>query len=170
MLTIRTFQPADAPAVRRLFARSLMDFAGGLEEAVQAYVQHSLSDDLADIPHHYLSEASSHFWVADSDGSVVGTVGIQRRSPEEAELRRMSVAAGQRRQGIGGRLLDAAEAFCREQGYQRIHLTTVTLLQPAIAMYRKHGYRLVGEEQYGQVAGQHFVKQLLDRPRSVSNI
>ncbi len=160
MLTIRTFKPADTEAVHDLFARSLMDFAGGLEEAVEAYVQHSLSDDLADIPRHYLSEAASHFWVAESDGNIVGILGVQRRGAEEAELRRMSVAGGHRRQGIGSKLLDVAEAFCREQGYQRVRLTTVTLLQPAIAMYRKHGYRLVGEEEYGQVTGQHFVKEL----------
>jgi GNAT superfamily N-acetyltransferase len=160
MLTIRTFKHSDTQAVRQLFASSLMDFAGEMQDAVQAYVRHSLSDDLADIPRHYLSEAASHFWVAESGGSIVGTVGVQRRSPEEAELRRMSVAAGHRRQGIGSKLLEVAEAFCREQGYRRIHLTTVTLLQPAIAMYRRHGYRLEGEQEYGQVTGQHFVKEL----------
>lgn len=137
-----------------------MDFAGDMKDSVQAYVQHSLSDDLADIPRHYLNDVASHFWVAESGGSIVGTVGVQRRTREEAELRRMSVAAGHRRQGIGSKLLDVAEAFCREQGYQRIHLTTVTLLQPAIAMYLKHGYGLAGQEEYGQVSAQHFVKEL----------
>lgn len=160
MLTIRTFRTSDAQAVRQLFATSLMDFAGDLEEAVSAYVAHSLSDDLADIPRHYLSEPGNHFWVAEAGGQVAGMVGIQRRSPEEAELRRMSVAAGQRRRGIGGKLLDVAEVFCQQQGYRRVRLTTVSLLQPAIAMYRQHGYRLVGEEQFGQVTGQHFVKDL----------
>jgi ribosomal protein S18 acetylase RimI-like enzyme len=160
LLTIRTFRASDTQAVRQLFARSLMDFAGDRKEAVAAYVQHSLSDDLADIPQHYLGEPGSHFWVAEADGQVVGMVGIQHRSADEAELRRMSVAAGQRRQGIGGKLLDVAEAFCSQEGYRRVRLTTVSLLQPAIAMYRKHGYRLVGEEQYGRVTGQHFIKEL----------
>ncbi|MBM3942771.1 MAG: GNAT family N-acetyltransferase [SAR202 cluster bacterium] len=159
-LNIRTFHSADHQAVRQLFARSLMDFAGDLQEAVSAYVQHSLSDDMADIPRHYLSNPGGHFWVAELAGAVAGTVGIQRRSETEAELRRMSVATGQRRQGIGGQLLDTAEQFCREQGYRQIRLTTVTLLVPAIAMYRKHGYQQVGQEKYGQVCGLHFVKGL----------
>jgi putative acetyltransferase len=163
-LKIRTFQPSDTEAVHHLFARGMMDFAAGLEEDIRAYVQHSLSDDLADIPSHYLAQPGSHFWVAELDVRVVGIVGIQRRSDTEAELRRMSVAAEARRQGIGWKLLEIAETFCREQGYQRVRLTTVDLLQPAIAMYQKFGFQLVGEESYNQIVGKHFVKHLANRP------
>ena len=160
MLDIRTFRTSDAEAVRRLFSLGQMDFAAGLEEAVQNYIRRSLADDLADIPFHYLAEPGSHFWVADIAGQIKGMVGIQRRSPEEAELRRMSVAADTRRMGIGWKLLETTEAFCRERDYRRISLTTVTQLQPAIAMYQKFGYRLTGEQSYGVMRVQHFVKQL----------
>ena len=163
-LIIRTFQNSDAPAVHLLFARGMMDFACGFEQDVRAYIQHSLADDLADIPSHYLNEPGSHFWVAEQDGQLRGIVGIQRRDHAEAELRRMSVATESRRQGIGWKLLQTAEAFCREHGYQRIRLTTVDLLQPAIAMYQQFGYQLVGEEKYGQITGKHFVKQLANAP------
>ena len=162
-LKIHTFQPSDTEAVHHLFARGMMDFAAGFEEDIRAYVRHSLADDLADIPSHYLKEPGGHFWVAELDGQVVGMVGIQRRSDAEAELRRMSVASEARRQGIGWKLLEATETFCREQGYQRIRLTTVDLLQPAIAMYQKFGFQLVGEERYGQIVGKHFVKNLTNQ-------
>ena len=162
MLQIRTFQPADAEAVRRLFTNGQLDFASGthLEEEVRRYIQRSLSDDLADIPLHYQSQAGGNFWVAEADGEIKGMVGIQHRSDEEAELRRMSVAGNSRRQGIGRRLLESVEDFCREQGYQRIHLTTVSQLQPAIAMYQRCGYQLTGEENYGKMLVKHFVKYL----------
>ena len=137
-----------------------MDFAGGFEEDMRAYIQASLADDLADIPSHYLTEPGGHFWVAVLNHRVVGMVGIQRHDDAEAELRRMSVAKESRRQGIGWKLLETAEAFCREHGYQRIRLTTVHLLQPAIAMYQQFGYQLVGEERYGKITGKHFVKHL----------
>jgi len=39
-------------------------------------------------------------------------VDIQKRSNEEAELRRMSVAGDARRQGIGWKLLETVEEFC----------------------------------------------------------
>jgi GNAT superfamily N-acetyltransferase len=164
MLNIRTFRPADAGAVRLLFAQSLIDFAGNAAQTVESYVESSLADDLADISIHYLRSPGDHFWVAEAEGQIKGMVGIQRRDEGEAELRRMSVARDARRQGIGWALLETTESFCREQGYQQIRLTTVTLLQPAIAMYTRFGYRLTGEDQYGEIAAQHFVK-LLDDPR-----
>ena len=160
MLNIRTFHPADAGAVRLLFAQSMMDFAGNSAQAVETYVESSLADDLADISFHYLRLPGDHFWVAEVEGQIKGMVGIQRKDEKEAELRRMSVAKDARRQGIGWALLEITESFCREQGYQQIRLTTVTLLQPAIAMYTRFGYRLAGEDQYGEIAGQHFIKQL----------
>jgi GNAT superfamily N-acetyltransferase len=139
-----------------------LDFARGthLEEEVRRYIQRSLSDDLANIPHHYQIGSRSNFWVAEANGEIRGMVGIQHRSDEEAELRRMSVAGSSRRQGIGRRLLETVEEFCRQHGYRRIRLTTVSHLQPAIAMYQRCGYQLVGEEAYGKIMGQHFVKYL----------
>lgn len=164
MRTIRTFQPADAPAVRQLFAQGMLDFAEGFEDRIRGYIQRSLDDDLADIPAHYLNEPGNHFWVIEIDGQLKGIVGIQRRSDEEAELRRMSVASDSRRQGVGWKLLEITEAFCREQGYQRIRLGTASHLHPAIAMYRKFGYQLLEERQYGEVRGLRFVKHLTDSP------
>ena len=160
MLNIRTFRPADAGAVRLLFAQSMMEFAGNSIQAMEPYVESSLADDLADISFHYLRSPGGHFWVAEVEGQIKGMVGIQRKDEREAELRRMSVAGDARRQGIGWALLKTTDSFCREQGYQQIRLTTVTLLQPAIAMYIRFGYRLIGEEQYGEIAGQHFLKWL----------
>ena len=164
MAAIRTFRPGDAGEVRRLFARGQRDFAAGLEAEIEAYISRSLAVDLADIPRHYLGEPGSHFWVAEGDGRVLGMVGVEGRSDEEGELRRMSVASWVRRQGIGQWLLETVEHFCREQGYQRITLSTVTQLQPAIAMYRKLGFQQVGEETYGNMSVLHFSKNLVSHP------
>ncbi|MBO19799.1 MAG: hypothetical protein CL732_04575 [Chloroflexi bacterium] len=164
--TIRTFRPGDLTQVRDLFASGLMEFAGDVSDQVQRYVDHSLRDDMADIPGHYLSGLRSNFWVADSAGEVVGIVGIQpRERPDEAELRRMSVSPTVRRQGLGQRLLETTEEFCRGNGYRRICLSSVNILQPALAMYQKYGYRLVKEEPYGEPPHQvivvhHMIKEL----------
>ena len=123
-------------------------------------MESSLAGDLADISFHYLRSPGNHFWVAEVEGQIKGVVGIQGKDEREAELRRMSVAGDARRQGIGWALLETTENFCREQGYRQIRLTTVTLLQPAIAMYTRFGYQLAGEDQYGEIAGQHFGKLL----------
>ena len=152
MVTFRTYQPQDSSAVRNLFALGLADFSAGYETQVERYIQQSLNDDLSDIAVHYLASPANHFWVAELGGVVKGMVGVQWRSDEEAELRRMSVATDARRQGIGLGLLETVEVFCRENGHQRIALTTVTLLVAAIPMYEKFGFRLVGEEPYGIIS------------------
>ena len=106
MLKIRSLQPADSEAVRHLFTQGHLNLAQDpeLEEEVRRFIQYSLSDDLSDISRHYLGSSGNHFWVAEVEGQIKGTVGIQRRNDEEAELRRMSVAADSRHQGIGGEL------------------------------------------------------------------
>ena len=91
----------------------------------------------------------------------MGIVGIQpREQEEEAELRRMSVSSSARRQGIGRRLLETTEEFCRDKNYLRICLSSVHILQPALAMYRRFGYTTVKEEPYGPLTVHHLVKEL----------
>ena len=110
--------------MRDLFVKGLMDFAGEYRAEYCRYVRHSLDDDLSDISGQYLDSPSNHFWVAEDGDRVIGMVGVQRRSDEEAELRRMSVAAGARRQGVGLGLLETVQEFCRGMGYKRLKLTT----------------------------------------------
>ena len=154
---IRQYVPADLDPVQELFARGLIEFSGEAERGVRLYVENSLKDDMADISAHYLSQDRGNFWVAESvgtmdgKGEIVGIVGIQQMDVvDDAELRRMSVSSSARRQGIGRRLLETTEEFCREKGYRRICLSTVDLLAPALAMYRKYGYTTVKEERLGE--------------------
>ena len=159
-LTIRPFQSNDRAVVREIFAQGLLDFAGDYLPQVNNYIRESLDDDLADISANYLEPPGSCFWVAELDGKIKGMVGIQHRTDDEAELRRMSVAGDARGQGIARRLLETAEDFCRKWGYARIRLITDVLLETAIALYRKNGYRIVADETSGNVPGYRFVKEL----------
>ena len=139
-----------------------------MQREVRRYVDNSLKDDLADIPGNYQSNPRANFWVVEFDGALVGIVGIQpKERDEEAELRRMSVSSSVRRQGIGRRLLETTEVFCREQGYRRIRLSTVHILGPALAMYLSFGYTKVNEETYGEPPDRplivhHLVKELFE--------
>ena len=116
-----------------------------LDEEARRHVEHSLSDDLADIPAHYLARSRDHFWVVDIFKEGMGVVQVQERSDYEAKLRRMSVSSSARRQGIGMQLLTTVDEFCLEKGFRRITLSTATMLGPAMAMDASNGYRLVKE-------------------------
>ena len=165
-VNIRDFHPTDLQQARELFASGLMEFAGEMEQVVRRYVEHALQDDMSDIPAHYQSNSRVNFWVAESEQSVVGIVGIQpTENEDEAELRRMSVSSSVRRRGLGRRLLETTENFCRDQGYRRIVLSTVDILQPALSMYKSNGYTPVKIEPYsvppkGKMNVHYLVKEL----------
>lgn len=83
-------------------------------------------------------------------GDAVGELYIRLEPPEEAELEhfwpgtplleRALVAAGHRRQGIGTRLMAAAEDWLAEQGYRRVALAVMEDNQDAGRLYQELGY------------------------------
>lgn len=104
------------------------------------YVNHSLQDDLSNIPQVYGS-SNGCFLVAtdDATGRIVGTVGGQGKGPDLFELRRMSVDANCQGQGLGRRLLQRLHQECKNG---KITLSTTSIQYAAHALYRKNGYAM----------------------------
>ena len=124
----------------------------GIEEATQQYIDKSINDDLCRINEVYLSRTDSpkgNFWVAYREGSseLLGMVGLQYISNEEAELRRMSVSRSARREGVGSLLLNELLKFATEQGYQKCILSTLTRMEPGRRLYEKFGFTTTKTEQ-----------------------
>jgi GNAT superfamily N-acetyltransferase len=150
---IRRYQATDAQAVIRVFEEFMDELApAALRAEFRAYVEHAIGVELGRIDEYYLAREGHGFWVAD-DGGVIGMVGVERHSAGAAELRRMAVAASHRRRGIARSLLHTAEAFCREQGYATMVLSTSELQAPAMRLYESSGYRCVRTET--ATAGSH---------------
>jgi GNAT superfamily N-acetyltransferase len=143
-LEIRRYREADQPGVIRLF-RQFMDelTPRDMKADFDSYVEIAIRGELSRIPEYYFAKPRQGFWVADIEG-VVGMVGIEQSSERVAELRRMAVETSQRRRGIARALLQAAEAFCRESGYDRIELNTSERQAAARRLYEASGYRLLG--------------------------
>jgi ribosomal protein S18 acetylase RimI-like enzyme len=72
----------------------------------------------------------------------------------------MRVTAAHRRSGIAQRLLDVAEAFCRQQGYRRIVLDTTERQDAAMRLYEKNGYVLLDERLRGGFMAFLYEKEL----------
>ena len=103
-----------------------------------------LNPDLLTVRGSYF-DRGDHFWVAlDETGKVVGCVGYSS-VPDSAEavLHRLYVRPELKRRGIGGALLETAEAYMKAQGKTAVR---VHLGEPreqwfeAYAFYPKHGY------------------------------
>ncbi|XP_066535811.1 N-acetyltransferase 8-like [Hoplias malabaricus] len=111
------------------------------------YIQVSLHKDLNHIRQTYLEQPNSCFWVAESQGRVVGTVACLPAEKNEGclELKRMSVKHSHRGQGIAKALCRTVADFARERGYPAVILYTSIVQTDAQKLYEHMGYRKVRE-------------------------
>jgi putative acetyltransferase len=96
--------------------------------------------DLADVEGSYWKNGGVFHVVLSPDGSIIGSAGLFRLNPEEAELRKMYLLPAARGRGIGKRLLGRLIADARCLGYQRVVLETASVLTEAIDLYRSAGF------------------------------
>ncbi len=73
-------------------------------------------------------------------GEILGTCALLRHSPEEYEIAKMAVAPAARGRGFGDLLMQACIAYARQHAAQRVVIVSNTVLEPAIRLYRKHGF------------------------------
>jgi len=160
--SIRTYRASDHACVRQLFTEGMLEYLEFMpdsrrrtfEPLLNDYVKDSLADDLSRIEEVYMSRQEhpkGNFWVVveeTSDGREVvqGMVGLEYKSPEESELRRMSVAKDARRMKLGWRLLNCLIEFARNQGFKRVVLSTGQHMPQANTMYVGYGFKRVKED------------------------
>lgn len=85
-------------------------------------------------------------WVAEYEGRVVGVVGVRpAEKPRTMELMTLYVAHAVRRQGLGARLVEIAEAEARRRGALWVELWSDTRFTDAHRLYERLGYRRLPE-------------------------
>jgi GNAT superfamily N-acetyltransferase len=75
------------------------------------------------------------------DGAVVGTCALIRHDAGLFELSKMAVADNQQGKGIGTRLLSHVIAWARSQSIQKLFVETNTVLESAVRLYQRVGFR-----------------------------
>jgi len=124
---ITAFRPEHADGFRALVSDTLREF--GFEP------DPSFDPDLADPAAVY--EA---LWVATERDDVVGSIALRRTGGREVELKRMYLRPSMRGRGLGRLLLEAALAWARTNGIERITLDTTQDMQAARRLYEAHGF------------------------------
>lgn len=146
-VTIRAYENADHVAIVALFTRINRELAPpDMRERFEEYIATSISGELSQLRDIFSEAKRNAFWVVAIDGQIVGMFGIESRSEDSTELRRMYLDRAYRGRGIAQRMLQCAEARARQLGFSKLILSTAEVQEAAIAFYRKSGYHLVRTE------------------------
>jgi len=98
--------------------------------------------DLRDIPRNY-SDTGGGFWVAlDGTAHVVGTIGLQIKTPQVAVLKKFFVSAAWRGAGMGcaSRLFDELMSHAGRNGITTIVLDTPSVSVRSHQFYKRQGF------------------------------
>lgn len=99
-------------------------------------------------PEKHILEKGGHIFVALYNGFPVGVCSLcpmPEESPYDFELAKLAVNNSIRRKGIGRRLCEAVIDKARDLGGKMLFLESNTRLKPAIALYRKLGFKELPE-------------------------
>ena len=91
---------------------------------------------LAEVQQH---RASGAFLVAEDDEGIGGCVYVEPRG-ERAYLGLLSVDPARQQGGLGSRLMEAGEAYCRERGARFMDIYIVNLRTELPAFYERRGF------------------------------
>jgi putative acetyltransferase len=167
---IRSYEDANYAQVVDLFIRINRELAPPeMRERFEQYIQTSIDGEMSRLRDIFSETRRNAFWVVETDDQIIGMFGIESRSEDSTELRRMYLDRRHRGRGIAQRMLQCAEMRARELGFAKLILSTAEVQKAAIAFYRKSGYRLVRSERAdtmstktvgGELTRFHFEKEL----------
>lgn len=138
-MVIRSLEPADWPAVARIYAAGLATGVATFETEVPSW-------EAWDAAH-----LEAPRLVADDDGDVLGWVAVSRvsrRHPYRGVVEHsVYVDERARRRGVGRRLLDALVASAPEHGIWTIQTSIIAANEPSLRLHRSAGFRIVGRRE-----------------------
>lgn len=94
-------------------------------------------------PDTKILKPGGHIHLARANQEIIGTCALIKIDQETYELAKMTVAEHARGSGVGWLLGQAAIAKARELGAKTIYLESNTVLEPAIKLYQKLGFRKI---------------------------
>jgi len=146
-ITFRAYRPADYDETAALWTRVNRELSPPHMRALfEEYITVALNGELKQLQDIFAEAKRNAFWVVEAGGTIVGTFGIEMRSDDCTELRRMYLDRSFRGGGIAQQMLCTAETRARELGFARMILSTAEVQKAAIAFYRKQGYQLIKTE------------------------
>jgi GNAT superfamily N-acetyltransferase len=146
-VTFRRYQATDYSSVASLWTRINRELAPvGMEQLFEQYIAMTIDGELKQLLEVFSEAKRNAFWVVESVTEIVGSFGIEGRSVNDTELRRMYLDEGYRGLGIAQRMLGCAQAEARALGFTKMIVSTAQVQKAADRFYRKSGFRLIRTE------------------------
>jgi GNAT superfamily N-acetyltransferase len=130
-INILNYQPAHQPWFEK-FNRQWIEKYFEMEPLDYQILQH---------PEKHIIEKGGSIFMGSYNGELAGTVALKLLTRDLFELTKMAVDERFQGKKIGQALASAALARAKEAGAKRVILYSNTLLKPAMAVYRKCGFR-----------------------------
>jgi putative acetyltransferase len=132
-LEVRLAGPEDAPVIAAVLHASFVEFSFLYTEG--GFAATALGPEQV-----LIRMREGPVWVALREGAVMGTVAAVAKD-ESVYVRGMAVLPEARGSGAGARLLRQVEDWTRGQGLTRLFLSTTPLLDSAVRLYERSGFR-----------------------------
>jgi ribosomal protein S18 acetylase RimI-like enzyme len=151
---VQTTPAAAADVVRAYLLDVVSRFHGrpGTDDEVASAWRDEPSDDLI--------APTGGLFVVRTEGLDIGCGGVRLVDADTAELTKVFVRPGWRRQGVAALLVAHLEAFARARGRRTVRLDTRTDLVEARRLYRRLGYVEVAPFNADPYAQHWFAKEL----------
>ena len=152
-LVVRRARPEDLDAVGEVTVAAYADFTGAEDDYV---------DRLRDAASR---DREAELWLAELDGTVVGTVTITLEGspwreigePGEGEFRMLAVSPEARRRGVGEALTRLVFDRFRELGAHAIVLSSLAEMTAAHRVYERLGFVRLPDRDWSPVPGVHLI-------------
>lgn len=157
-----------SPVVRG-FALAQVESAAQIAQARDLFLEYAQSlgfslcfqgfdKELAGLPGDY-APPEGRLLLAEYEGQLAGCVALHKLEPGICEMKRLYLRPRVRGKGLGRVLADRIIAEARQIGYQRMRLDTVEpLMQDAVAMYRKIGFKQITPYRPNPIAGAMYME------------
>lgn len=94
------------------------------------------------------------------NNTIVGTIGLFKLDDVTCELRKMYLLKEHRGKGLGKILMDTIIQKAKEKNYKKIELETASVLQEAIGLYKKYGFREIEKSNLANRCDKAFILEL----------
>lgn len=140
-LIIRPIREGDNASIAKVIRSVLEEY--GVDRPGTVY-----TDKATDQLFYFFEQENAAYWVAELEGKIVGGCGIFPTPglPDGCvELVKLYVLKEARGYGIGKTLMQLSIEYARTLGFSQVYLETMPELDEAVGLYKKLGFKMIGE-------------------------